>query len=82
MGSVGVVGFVVLQGVVSVVEEDASASDAVRSPVVDAAAHVGWVTEEIGALGLDAEVSFGCARRFWWDILHCRRSWWGCGRTS
>lgn len=36
----------------AVVEEDASAGDAVVCPVVDAAAHVGQIAEKIAALGL------------------------------
>jgi hypothetical protein len=49
---VWVVGFVVGLGEVAVVEEDASAGDAVGCPVVDAAAEVGGVAYEIGASGL------------------------------
>lgn len=38
----------------AVVEEDASAGDAVGCPVVDAAAEVGGLAYEVGALGLVA----------------------------
>lgn len=49
---VGVVGLVVGECVVAVVEEDCSTGDAVACPVVDAAARAWGVTEEIRALGL------------------------------
>lgn len=52
MGGVGIIGLVVGEGVVAVVEEDAAACDPVGCPVVDAAAEVGGFAYKVCAFGL------------------------------
>lgn len=56
MGCVRVVGLVVGFCVVAIVKKDSSAGNAVGCPVVDAAAVVSIITDEVRAFGLVSEL--------------------------
>jgi hypothetical protein len=67
---------------VAVVEEDASAGDAVVCPVVDAATEVWVFTEEVFACGLYAVISFREIVKRCTGAIPCyRTAWLECGRT-
>lgn len=80
MRRVGVVANVVRGGVVAVIEEDGSASDPVRRPVVDTAAEVGVGTVDVRGFGLHTLVSIRSQKGG--GIRRCKNARRGYGQTK